>query len=76
MVLLQAAVLAALVSLRGSELAVQAQGSAWAARALFFLEGAVGDLAMFPFQAALAAFIEGGHLLPPATAMLRWLWWH
>jgi hypothetical protein len=40
LVLLQAAVLTALVTLGGSELAMQAQGSAWAARALFYLEGA------------------------------------
>jgi hypothetical protein len=46
LVLLQAAVLAALVSLRASELAVQAQGSAWAARALFSLEEAVGNAAL------------------------------
>ena len=45
LVLLQAATLVALVALRGSELDVQAQGSAWAARALFELQGAVGNLA-------------------------------
>ena len=55
LVLLQTAVLAALVSLRGSELDVQAQGSAWAARALFHLQEAVGQVALFPFAVFLAA---------------------
>jgi hypothetical protein len=68
LVLLQAATLVALVALRGSELDVQAQGSAWAARALFELQGAVGDLALFPFAVFLAAAaLLGGGRLP------RWL---
>jgi hypothetical protein len=60
LVLLQGAILTALVTLRGSELAMQAQGSAWAARALFYPEGAVGDLALFPFAVFLAAAASGG----------------
>jgi hypothetical protein len=70
LVLLQAAVLAALVSLRASELAVQAQGSAWAARALFSLEEAVGNAALFPFAVFLAAAALGH-----AGTLPRWLGW-
>jgi hypothetical protein len=72
LVLLQAAVLAALVTLRDNEVGVRAEGSAWAARALFYLEGAIGNLALFPF----AVF-----LLMAATVLLRsglrpgWLGW-
>ena len=55
LVLLQVATLVALVALHGSELDVQAQGSAWAARALFSLEEAVGNVALFPFAVLLAA---------------------
>lgn len=66
--LLQAAILTALVTLRGGELAMQAQGSAWAARALFYLEGAVGDLALFPFAVFLAAAA-----LRRAGTLPRWL---
>jgi hypothetical protein len=72
LVLLQAAILTALITLRGNELGVQAQGSVWAARALFYLEGAVGDLALFPFAvflvAAAAALLRTG-------ALPRWLGW-
>jgi hypothetical protein len=68
LVLLQTAALVALVTLRGSELAVQAQDSAWAARALFYLEGAVGDVALFPFAVFLAAAA-----LRHAGALPRWL---
>lgn len=72
LVLLQAAVLTALVALRGNELGVKAEGSAWAARALFYLEGAVEDLALFPFAVfliAVAAVVVGSGVLP------RWLGW-
>jgi len=48
LVLLQAAILTALITLRGNELGVHAQGSAWAARALFYLEGAAEDLSGLP----------------------------
>jgi hypothetical protein len=68
LVLLQAAIVAALVDLRASELAAQAQGSAWAARALFYLEGAVGDLALFPFAVFLATAALG-----QAGTLPRWL---
>jgi hypothetical protein len=70
LVLLQAAAVAALVALRGSELDVQAQGSAWAARALYELVGAVGDLALFPF----AVFLAAAALLHAGTRP-RWLAW-
>jgi hypothetical protein len=52
LVLLQAAVLTALVVLRDNEVGARAEGSAWAARALFYLEGAVGNLALFPFASS------------------------
>ena len=70
LVLLQAAAVAALVALRGSELDVQAQGSAWAARALYELVGAVGDVALFPF----AVFLAAAALLRAGTRP-RWLAW-
>lgn len=72
LVLLQAAILTALITLRGNELGVQAQGSAWAARALFYLEGAVGDLALFPFAVFLAAAAAA---LLRTGALPRWLGW-
>ncbi|HEU4398703.1 MAG TPA: hypothetical protein VFU54_12835 [Actinomycetota bacterium] len=72
LVLLQAAILTALIALRGNELGVQAQGSAWAARALFYLEGAVGDLALFPFAVFLAAAAAA---LLRTGALPRWLGW-
>ena len=70
--LLQAAVLTALVALRGNELGVRAQGSGWAARALFYLEGAIGDLALFPFAAFLAA---AAVVLVRTRVLPRWLGW-
>jgi len=72
LVLLQAAILTALITLRGNELGVQAQGSVWAARALFYLEGAVGDLALFPFAVFLAAAAAA---LLRTGALPRWLGW-
>jgi hypothetical protein len=72
LVLVQAAIVVALTALRGNEVGVHAQGSAWAARALFYLEGAVGDMVLFPFAVFLAA---------AAVVMLRtrvlpgWLGW-
>jgi hypothetical protein len=72
LVLLQAAILAALVTLRDNELGVQARGSAWAARALFYLQGAVGDLALFPF----AVFLGAAAVVLLRTGVLpRWLGW-
>lgn len=72
LVLLQAAILTALITLRGNELGVQAQGSVWAARALFYLEGAVEDLALFPFAVFLAAAAAA---LLRTGALPRWLGW-
>jgi hypothetical protein len=72
LVLLQAAIVVALTELRGNEVGVQAQGSAWAARALFYLEGALGDMVLFPFAAFLAAaavVLLRTRVLPP------WLGW-
>jgi hypothetical protein len=70
--LLQAAVLAALITLEGNALGVRAQGSAWAARALFYLHGAVGDLALFPF----AVFLGAAAVVLLRTGVLpRWLGW-
>ena len=70
--LLQAATLTALVALRGNELGVRAQGSGWAARALFYLEGAIGDMALFPFAAFLAA---AAIVLVRTRVLPRWLGW-
>jgi hypothetical protein len=70
--LLQAATLTALVALRGNELGVRAQGSGWAARALFYLEGAIGDLALFPFAAFLAA---AAMVLIRTRVLPGWLGW-
>jgi hypothetical protein len=55
LVLLQAAIVVALTALRGNEVGVHAQGSAWAARALFYLEEALRDMMLFPFAVLLAA---------------------
>jgi hypothetical protein len=70
--LLQAATLTALVTLRGNELGVQAQGSGWAARALFYLEGAIGNMALFPFAAFLAA---AAIVLVRTRVLPGWLGW-
>ena len=70
--LLQAATLTALVALRGNELGVRAQGSGWAARALFYLEGAIGDLALFPFAGFLAA---AAMVLIRTRVLPGWLGW-
>jgi hypothetical protein len=72
LVLLQAAILTALTALRGNELGVHAQGSAWAARALFYLQGAVRDLALFPFAVFLAA---AAAVVLRTGALPRWLGW-
>jgi hypothetical protein len=72
LVLLQAAIVVALTALRGNEVGVHAQGSAWAARALFYLEGAVGDMALFPLAVLLAA----AAVVLLRTGVLRgWLGW-
>ena len=70
--LLQAAILAALITLQENELGVRAQGSAWGARALYYLHGAVGDLALFPFAVFLGA---AAVVLLRTGALPRWLGW-
>jgi hypothetical protein len=72
LVLLQAAIVVALTELRGNEVGVQAQGSAWAARALFYLEGALGDMVLFPFAAFLAA---AAVVLLRTRVLPSWLGW-
>jgi hypothetical protein len=72
LVLVQAAIVVALTAPRGNEVGVHAQGSAWAARALFYLEGAVGDMVLFPsavFLAAAAVVLLRTGVLP------GWLGW-
>jgi hypothetical protein len=69
LVLLQAAILTALTALRGNELGVHAQGSVWAARALFYLEGAVGDLALFPLRGVPSRRRDGAAAHRGATAL-------
>jgi hypothetical protein len=72
LVLLRAAIVVALTALRGNEVGVHAQGSAWAARALFYLEGAVGDMVLFPF----AVFLAAAAVVLLRTRMLPgWLGW-
>jgi hypothetical protein len=72
LVLLQAAILTALTALRGNELGVRAQGSAWASRALYYLHGAVGELALFPLALFLGATAA---VLLRTGALPRWLGW-
>ena len=72
LVLLQAAIVVALTALRGNEVGVHAQGSAWAARALFYLEGAVGDMALFPLAVLLAA---AAVVLLRTGVLPGWLGW-
>jgi hypothetical protein len=72
LVLVQAAIVVALTALRGNEVGVHAQGSASAARALFYLEGAVGDMALFPF----AVFLAAAAIVLLRTGVLPgWLGW-
>jgi hypothetical protein len=72
LVLLQAAILTALITLEENALGVRAQGSAWASRALFYLQGAVGDLALFPFAVFLTA---AAAVLLRTGALPRWVGW-
>jgi hypothetical protein len=72
LVLLRAAIVVALTALRGNEVGVQAQGSAWAARALFYLEGALRDMMLFPFAVFLAA---AAVVLLRTRVLPRWLGW-
>jgi hypothetical protein len=72
LLLLRAAIVVALTALRGNEVGVHAQGSAWAARALFYLEGAVRDMMLFPFAVFLAA---AAVVLLRTRVLPRWLGW-
>jgi hypothetical protein len=72
LVVLRAAIVVALTALRGNEVGVHAQGSAWAARALFYLEGAVGDMMLFPFAVLLAA---AAVVLLRTRVLPGWLGW-
>jgi hypothetical protein len=72
LVLLQAAVLTALVTLEENAVGVQAEGGSWASRALFYLQAAVGDLALFPFAVFLAA---AAAVVLRTGALPRWLGW-
>jgi Domain of unknown function (DUF4386) len=72
LLLVQAAIVVALTALRGNEVGVHAQGSAWAARALFYLEGAVGDMVLFPFAVLLAA---AAVVLLRTRVLPGWLGW-
>jgi hypothetical protein len=72
LVLLRAAIVVALTALRGNEVGVHAQGSAWAARALFYLEGALRDMMLFPFAVFLAA---AAVVLLRTGVLPRWLGW-
>jgi hypothetical protein len=53
--LLDAAVLTALIDLRGAELSSKAQGSAWAARSLFYLEDALSSALFLPVLVLVVA---------------------
>ncbi|HKO83464.1 MAG TPA: hypothetical protein VJ140_02655 [Actinomycetota bacterium] len=72
LVLVQAAIVVALTALRGNEVGVHAQGSAWAARALFYLEGAVADMVLFPLAVLLAA---ASVVLLRTGVLPGWLGW-
>jgi hypothetical protein len=72
LVLLQAAILVALIALEESSLGVQAEGASPASRALFYLHGQVRNLALFPF----AVFLGGAAAVVLRTGVLpRWLGW-
>jgi hypothetical protein len=72
LVLLRAAIVVALTALRGNEVGIHAQGSAWAARALFYLEGALRDMMLFPFAVFLAA---AAVVLLRTRVLPGWLGW-
>jgi hypothetical protein len=72
LLLLRAAIVVALTALRGNEVGVHAQGSAWAARSLFYLEGALLDMMLFP----LAVFLAAAAVVLLRTRVLpHWLGW-
>jgi len=72
LVLLQAAILTALIALEENSLGIRAQGGAFASRALFYLHGEVRNLALFPF----AVFLGAAAAVVLRTGVLaRWLGW-
>jgi hypothetical protein len=72
LVLLQAAILTALMTLEENSLGIRAQGGAFASRALFYLYGAVRNLALFPFAVFLGAT---GAVVVRTGVLARWLGW-
>ncbi|HZA85031.1 MAG TPA: hypothetical protein VFC13_26720 [Actinomycetes bacterium] len=72
LVLLQAAILVALVALEESSLGVQAQGASPASQGLFYLHGQVGNLALFPLAVLLGA---AGAVVVRSGVLARWLGW-
>jgi hypothetical protein len=72
LVLLQAAILVALIALEESSLGVQAQGASPASRALFYLHEQVTNLALFPFAVFLGA---AGAVVVRTGVLARWLGW-
>jgi hypothetical protein len=72
LVLLQAAILVALIALEESSLGVQAQGASPASRALFYLHGQVRNLALFPFAVFLGA---AGGVVVRTGVLALWLGW-
>lgn len=71
-VLLQAAILVALIALEESSLGIQAQGASPASRALFYLHEQVRNLALFPFAVFLGA---AGGVVVRSEVLARWLGW-
>jgi hypothetical protein len=72
LVLLQAAILVALIALEESSLGIQAQGASPASRALFYLHEQVRNLALFPFAVFLGA---AGAVVVRTGVLARWLGW-
>jgi hypothetical protein len=72
LVLLQAAILTALIALEESSIGIQAQGGAVASRALFYLHGQVRNLALFPLAVFLGA---AGAVVVRTEVPARWLGW-
>jgi hypothetical protein len=71
-VLLQAAILVALIALEESSLGIQEQGASPASRALFYLHEQVRNLALFPFAVFLGA---AGAVAVRTGVLARWLGW-
>jgi hypothetical protein len=72
LVLLQAAILTALIALEENSLGIRAQGGSFASRALFYLHGQVGNLALFPFAVFLGA---AGAVVLRSGVLAGWLGW-